>query len=217
MKKISVYIVDDHSLFREGLKMLLSNLDYIDNIYEAENGQQFIDGLSKNKVEIALLDVEMPVMNGIQAAQLAKKISPGIKLIALSMYSEENYYLSMIEAGACGFLLKNSNFQEVEKAIIDVYNEKSYISIEILNNILKHPQKPGFNNFTEELTEREAEILLLICKGLTNNEIADRLVLSKRTVDKHRENLLQKTQSKNTANLVIYAIKNGILKIYPDK
>lgn len=213
MKNISVYLVDDHSLFREGLKLLLSNLDYIDNIYEAENGQQFIDGLVKNHVDIAMLDIEMPVMNGIQAAQKAKEIAPGIKIIALSMYSDENYYLSMIEAGACGFLLKNSNFQEVEKAITDVYYDKSYISIEILNNILKQPQKSGLTNFNEELTEREDEILLLICKGLTNNEIADRLGLSKRTVDKHRENLLQKTQSKNTANLVIYAIKNGIMKI----
>lgn len=213
MKKISVYIVDDHSLFREGLKMLLSNLDYIGNIYEAENGKEFIDGLEKNTVDIAMLDIEMPVMNGIQAAQKAKEIAPGIKIIALSMYSDENYYLSMIEAGACGFLLKNSNFQEVEKAITDVYNDKSYISIEILNNILKQPQKTSLTNVNEELTERESEILLLICKGLTNNEIADRLGLSKRTVDKHRENLLLKTQSKNTANLVIYAIKNGFLKI----
>jgi DNA-binding NarL/FixJ family response regulator len=175
MKNISVYLVDDHSLFREGLKLLLSNLDYIDTIYEAENGQQFIDGLVKNHVDIAMLDIEMPVMNGIQAAQKAKEIAPGIKIIALSMYSDENYYLSMIEAGACGFLLKNSNFQEVEKAITDVYNDKSYISIEILNNILKQPQKSGLTNFNEELTEREDEILLLICKGLTNNEIADRL------------------------------------------
>lgn len=213
MKKISIYIVDDHSLFREGLKLLLSNLDYIDHIYEAENGQQFIDGLAKNHVDIAMLDIEMPVMNGIQAAQKAKEIAPGIKIIALSMYSDENYYLSMIEAGACGFLLKNSNFQEVEKAIIDVYNDKSYISIEILNNILKQPQKTSLSNVKEDLTEREDEILVLICKGLTNHEIADKLGLSKRTVDKHRENLLMKTQSKNTANLVIYAIKNDYLKI----
>jgi len=213
MNKISVYIVDDHSLFREGLQLLLSNLAYIDKIYEAENGQQFIDGLAKHPVDIALLDIEMPVMNGIQAARQAKKIAPGIKLIALSMYSDENYYLSMIEAGACGFLLKNSNFQEVEKAIVDVYNDKSYISIEILNNILKHPQKHNFNGINENLTEREAEILLLICMGLTNSEIAERLVLSKRTVDKHRENLLLKTQSKNTANMVIFALKNGYFKI----
>jgi DNA-binding NarL/FixJ family response regulator len=213
MKKISVYIVDDHSLFREGLKLLLSNLDYIDKIYEAENGQQFINGLVKNPVDIALLDIEMPVMNGVEAAHEAKKIVPDLKLIALSMYSDENYYLSMIEAGACGFLLKNSNFQEVEKAIVDAYNGKSYISIEILNNILKSPLKHNFNGLSENLTEREVEILLLICMGLTNSEIAEQLVLSKRTVDKHRENLLFKTQSKNTANLVIFALKNGYFRI----
>ena len=212
MSKISVYIVDDHSLFREGMRLLLSNLDYIGNIYEAENGQQFTDGLKTNPVDIALLDIEMPVMNGIEAAKLAREICPGIKIITLSMYSDENYYLSMIEAGACGFLLKNSNFQEVEKAITDVYNDKTYISIEILNNILKHPTKTN-SNLTEELSDRETEVLILICKGLTNVEIADKLNLSKRTVDKHRENLLLKTQSKNTANLVIFAIKSGLLKI----
>ena len=213
MNKISVYIVDDHSLFREGLKLLLSNLEYIDMIFEAENGIEFIDGLHKNKTDIALLDVEMPVMNGIEAAQKAKEISPGIKIIALSMYSDVSYYLSMIEAGANGFLLKNSNFQEVEKALKDVSEGKSYVSIEILNNILKHPLKTDRWNLYGELTDREKEILLLICAGLTNSEIADRLALSKRTVDKHRENLLLKTQSKNTANLVVYAIKNGLLQI----
>ena len=211
MKNISVYLVDDHALFREGLKLLLSNLGYIDQIFEAEDGQQFIDGLAKHPVDIVMLDIEMPVMNGVQAARLAKAMVPGIKVIALSMYSDESYYLSMIEAGACGFLLKNSSFQEVEKAIVDVWHDKSYISIEILNNILRQPQKNIFKSAPENLTEREVEILLLICNGLTNVEIADRLGLSKRTIDKHRENLLLKTQSKNTANLVIFALKNGYL------
>ncbi|GET24372.1 response regulator transcription factor [Prolixibacter sp. NT017] len=213
MKKIDIYLVDDHPLFRQGLKLLLSNLDYIANIYEANNGEEFIGGLKEAPVDIALLDIEMPVMNGIEAAKRAREIQPSIKILALSMYSDKNYYLSMIDAGACGFLLKNSNFDEVEKAITDVCNDKSYISIEILNDILKYPDKTSFNVFDSELTERETEVLLLICKGLTNNEIADKLVLSKRTVDKHRENLLLKTQSKNTANLVIYAIKNGFLQI----
>lgn len=212
MKRISVYIVDDHQLFRQGLKLLLSNLNYIGAVYEAENGQQFIDNLSSNTVDIALLDIEMPVMNGIEAAKKAVDIQPGIKIIALSMYSDKNYYLSMVEAGACGFLLKNSNFQEVEKAIVDVYNDKSYISIEILNDILKNSPKNNAAN-QEELTARETEVLNLICKGLTNNEIADRLRVSKRTIDKHRENLLLKTHSGNTANLVVYAIKNGYLTL----
>ena len=213
MKKVDIYLVDDHSLFREGLKLLLSNLDFIGKIFEANNGEEFVNGLKNNPVDIALLDIEMPVMNGIEAAKRAREIQPSIKILALSMYSDKNYYLSMIDAGACGFLLKNSNFEEVEKAITDICNDKSYISIEILNDILKNPGKTSYNVFNNELTERETEVLLLICKGFTNNEIADKLVLSKRTVDKHRENLLQKTQSKNTANLVIFAIKNGLLQI----
>ncbi len=213
MKKIDIYLVDDHPLFRQGLKLLLSGLDFIGKIFEANNGEEFITGLKNNPVDVALIDIEMPVMNGIDAAKRAREIQPSIKILALSMYSDKNYYLSMIDAGACGFLLKNSNFDEVEKAITDVCNDKSYISIEILNEILKYPDKASFNVFDSELTERELEVLLLICKGLTNNEIADKLVLSKRTVDKHRENLLLKTQSKNTANLVIYAIKNGFLQI----
>ena len=213
MKKIDIYLVDDHPLFRQGLKLLLSGLDFIGKIFEANNGEEFITGLKNNPVDVALIDIEMPVMNGIEAAKRAREIQPSIKILALSMYSDKNYYLSMIDAGACGFLLKNSNFDEVEKAITDVCNDKSYISIEILNEILKYPDKASFNVFESELTEWETEVLLLICKGLTNNEIADKLVLSKRTVDKHRENLLLKTQSKNTANLVIYAIKKGFLQI----
>lgn len=213
MKKIDIYIVDDHAMFRDGLKLLLSNLDFIGEIFEANNGEEFVTGLKNNPVDIALLDIEMPIMNGIEAARRAREIQPSIKILALSMYSDKNYYLSMIDAGACGFLLKNSNFDEVEKAITDVCDDKSYISIEILNEILKYPEKASFNVFESELTERETEVLLLICKGLTNTEIADKLVLSKRTVDKHRENLLQKTQSKNTVNLVIYAIKSGFLQI----
>jgi DNA-binding NarL/FixJ family response regulator len=213
MKKINIYIVDDHALFRDGLKLLLTNLSFIGKIFEANNGGEFVNGLKSNPVDIALVDIEMPVMNGIEAARRAREIQPSIKILALSMYSDKNYYLSMIDAGACGFLLKNSNFDEVEKAITDVCNDKSYISIEILNEILKYPEKASFNVLESELTEREIEVLLLICKGLTNNEIADKLVLSKRTVDKHRENLLQKSQSKNTVNLVIYAIKSGFLQI----
>ena len=212
MNKISVCIVDDHQLFRQGLKLLLSNIDYIETVYEAENGLQFIENLKDNQVDIALLDIEMPVMSGFEAAKKAVEIQPGIKIVALSMYSDKNYYLSMIEAGACGFLLKNSSFQEVEKAIFDVNQGKSYISIEILNEILKNPPKSNVPH-PETLTERETEVLLLICKGLTNNEIAEQLRVSKRTIDKHRENLLLKTQSKNTANLVVFAIKYGYLHL----
>ena len=213
MKQLKIYLVDDHSLFREGLKFLLSNLDFISEIYEAENGEQFIAGLKQHPTDLVLLDIEMPVMNGIIAAQKAMEINPEIKIIALSMYSDESYYSSMIEAGASGFLLKNSNFAEVKRAIEDVYNGKNYFSIEILQSILTRLNRKKQHQTNNELTEREIEILFHICKGLSNAEIADQLFISKRTVDKHRENLLQKTQSKNTANLVIFAIKHGYFNI----
>jgi DNA-binding NarL/FixJ family response regulator len=212
--KLNLFLIDDHSLFREGLKFLLSHFDFIENIYEAENGMQFISALKSNTpADIALLDIEMPVMNGIDATRQALLIRPELKIIALSMYSEESYYSSMIDAGAVGFLMKNSNFSEVKKAISDVWEGKNYFSSEILQSILTRVKNKKQQNINEEITERETEILFYICKGLSNAEIARELTISKRTVDKHRENLLEKTMSKNTANLVIFAIKNGYFSI----
>lgn len=213
MNKTDIYLVDDHVLFREGLKFLLSGLDFVGTIYEADNGRQFLDGLKEHPVSLALIDIEMPVVNGVEASRAALERCPDLKIIALSMYSDESYYASMIDAGANGFLLKNSNFAEVKHAIENVSAGKNYFSLEILQAILKGHRTKSKPQPDQTLTEREVEILGLICKGLSNPEIADRLKLSKRTVDKHRENLLQKTQSNNTASLVIYAIKNEYYQI----
>lgn len=213
MKPIKLYLTDDHSLFREGLKFLLSNIDFIEEVYEAENGQQFIDLLKHQPADIALLDIEMPVMNGIMATRQALQIQPSLKIIALSMYSDESYYSSMIKAGASGFLLKNSSFAEVKRAITDVSEGKSYFSIEVLQSILNRMNRRSPEETDQKLTEREIEILFHICKGASNAEIADVLSISKRTVDKHRQSLLNKTHSGNTVNLVIYAIKNGYFSI----
>lgn len=213
MKKVNIYLVDDHSLFREGLKFLLSNLNFIEEIYEAENGEQFITGLKDKHVDIALIDIEMPIMNGVEATQIALEIRPEIKIIALSMYSEESYYSSMIDAGASGFMLKNSDFNEVKKALIDVMEGKNYFSVEIMQSILNQVRRKKPELVNNDLTEREVEILYNICKGYSNAEIAEELSISKRTVDKHRENIMLKTQSKNTANLVVFAIKHGCFVI----
>ncbi len=213
MKKINVYLVDDHTLFREGLKFLLSNLDFVNEVYEAENGVQFIDGLKARHTDIVLLDIEMPEMNGIEAAQKALQINPNIKIIALSMYADDSYCSSMIEEGASGFLLKNSNFSEVKKAITDVCEGKNYFSTEILQSIVGRINRKKQVPQNDDLTEREIEVLYQICKGRSNPEIAEILSISKRTVDKHRENLLLKTHSKNTANLVVYAIKQRYFEV----
>lgn len=211
--KLSVILVDDHNLFREGLKFLLSKVSYIGNLYEASDGQEFIDMLPATKPDIALLDIEMPVMNGIRATEAALTVMPALKIIGLSMYADQTYYTNMIEAGARGFLMKNSSFDDVKRAISDVADGRSFFSAQIMDELIRNINRKKIIKTRTSLTDREVEILFLICKGLSNQEIADKLYLSKRTIDKHRENLLLKTSSKNTASLVIYAIKNEIIEI----
>ena len=213
MNKLNVFLVDDHKLFREGLKLLLQGLDCIGEINEASNGHEFLDKLEESVPDIVFMDIEMPELDGIQTTILALEHYPKIKIIALSMYGDEAYYSKMIEAGVHGFLLKDSDIQEVESAIEQVSAGKSYFSQEILIKMLQRSSNKKSVSKSSELSEREKEVLYLICKGLSNQEIANNLLLSKRTIDKHRENLLLKTESHNTASLVIYAIKNGIIEI----
>lgn len=216
MQKLKIYLVDDHKLFREGLKLLLSTQDFVHHIYEASNGSEFIENLSFVDCDIALMDIEMPYMNGIEATQVAMRMKPGLKIIVLSMYGEEQYYYKMIDAGAKGFLLKNSGIENVITAIKKVAEGENFFSEELLVNILNNIRD---NNKAEpelsenEISERELEILYHVCKGLSNQEIADTLYISKRTVDKHRANLLSKTGCRNTAALVMYAIRNKMIEI----
>ena len=202
-------------MFREGLHFLLLKMDFVDQILEAENGLDFLEKIVGVNNCIVLMDIEMPLMNGIEATRKALERYPDLKILALSMYSEESYLSSMIEAGASGFLLKNSSFSEVKSALRDVMEGKNYFSpairqsiLEIMSQKINHPDKD-----LDEITQREKEILYYICKGFSNGEIAQQLGISKRTVDKHRENLLQKTQSRNTADLVTYAIKHHYFDI----
>lgn len=214
MNKYKIALVDDHKLFREGLKLLLSNLDYVENVFEASNGKEFLELMEKNPCDIVLMDIEMPVMNGIEATERAVEIYPDLKIIALSMYGEEVYYYKMVEAGAKGFLLKDSGMENVQEAIETVCDGSSYFSEELLFNILQNMRtNKKIEEITGDLSDRELEILCHVCKGLSNQEIADELCISKRTVDKHRGNLLAKTQSKNTASLVMFAIKNKLIEI----
>jgi DNA-binding NarL/FixJ family response regulator len=213
MKKINIIIVDDHRLFREGLRLLLSNLPLTGDIHEAANGAAFIDILEKTNADIVFMDVDMPLMNGIEATRRALEKRPELNIIALSMYGDEAYYIQMINAGARGFILKNAGIDEVESAISGVMAGKNYFSQEIMDGLLKGISRKSVAGKNAALSEREEEVLFHICKGLSNKEIAEYLNISKRTVDKHRENLLLKTASKNTAGLVMYAIRSGIVGI----
>ncbi len=214
MSKIKITLVDDHALFRNGLKILLDANPDFTVIGEAENGKVFIENLEKNIPDIVLMDISMPEMDGVEATQIAVEKFPDIKIIALSMFGEEDYYYKMINAGAKGFLLKNSEINEVVEAVNQVMSGNSYFSQELLYNVIKN-FKPHKEHVIEEasLSKRELQVLEEICKGLSNQEIADILFISKRTVDKHRANLLSKTNSKNTANLIMYAIKNKLISI----
>lgn len=217
MQKLKIYIVDDHKLFREGLKLLLSTQDFVHHVYEASSGREFVENLSFVDSDVVLMDVEMPEMNGIEATQTAMRMKPGLKIIVLSMYGDEQYYYKMLDAGAKGFVLKSSGIEKVIEAIKKVAGGENYFSEELLVNILNNMRDS--NNKTEhetpdnEISERELEILYHVCRGSSNQEIADELFISKRTVDKHRANLLSKTGSRNTAALVMYAIKNKIINI----
>lgn len=214
MKRVSVILVDDHQLFREGLKLLLKSLPVIGKIQDAATGDEFLKIIREGeKADIVFMDIDMPETNGIEATRKALEIKPDLKIIALSMYSDEDYYTQMIDAGAKGFILKNSGIHDVETAIQQIMEGKNYFSQEILTGLLKNFSRKSHKAKKTELSEREEEILYQICKGLSNQGVADLLHISKRTVDKHRENLLSKTGSKNTAGLVMYAIKNGIVEI----
>jgi DNA-binding NarL/FixJ family response regulator len=218
MRKISMIIVDDHRLFRNGLKALMKELNYIDNVAEASNGKEFLDYIDNNTVHLALMDINMPVMNGIDATREAIQRHPDLKIIALSMLNDDDYYFKMIDAGAQGFILKDADSDELTKAIEIVLNGQNYFSQDLLRNVilsLSSNVKTDHQSTKEEVkfTEREIEVLEQICKGLSNQEIADTLFISSRTVERHRANLFDKTGSKNSVNLVMYAIKNNLVKI----
>lgn len=211
---MKILLVDDHTLFRNGLKMLLDTLPGYEVTGEASNGKEFLEMIRKSQYDIVFLDIEMPEINGIDAAKRAIEFNHDLKIITLSMYGDEEYYDQMIDAGAKGFLLKNTNLQEVKTAIDTVMNGGNYFSQELMQSLLRNYKvtKEQQKNPESELSEREIEILLLISEGLSNQEIGDKLFISKRTVEKHRANILDKTKCKNTAGLVMYAIKNQLIE-----
>jgi DNA-binding NarL/FixJ family response regulator len=212
MDVIRVVLADDHTLFRNGLKMLLSGYSDIQVVGEASDGEMLLNLLSRTATDVVLLDIEMPIINGFEATGYIKEHYPGVNIISLSMYGEEEYYYRMIEAGARGFLLKSSEINEVITAIHKVCKGSTYFSSEILYNVVKNINTTGkVDNSKLHLSDREKEVLELICKGMSNQEIADSLFISKRTVEKHRASLLSKTNTKNTAQLVMYAIENKLI------
>jgi len=211
MEIIRVAIADDHEIFRKGLRIILNEIDELKVIGEAQNGHELFEILKHQEVDVVLMDIRMPVMDGIEATKKLVEKYPQIKVIALTMFEEISYFNQMVEAGANGFLLKKTNKDELYRAILQVMQDETYFSEEFISNVNK-TQKPKSRISGIELTEREQEVLDLICKGMSNSEISKFLGLSARTVDGHRAHLLEKTGAKNSPHLVMFAIKNGLIQ-----
>jgi DNA-binding NarL/FixJ family response regulator len=211
MQIISLAIADDHEIFRKGLRIILNEIDQVKVIGEAQNGLKLMDILKHHDIDLVLMDIKMPVMDGIEATRKIVEKYPGTKIIALTMFEEISYFNQMIEAGADGFLLKKTNKDELETAIMTVMEGDNYFSEEFINKV-NRSQRPGKKLVDVELTDREQEVLELICKGMSNAEISKHLGVSARTVDGHRAHLLEKTGAKNSPHLVMFAIKNGLIK-----
>lgn len=213
MEKIRIALADDHQLFRNGLKILLGGYPEFEVVAEASNGAELLKVLENCPTDIVLMDINMPEMDGVEATSRISRQIPEVFVIALSMYGEEEYYYRMVEAGAKGFILKDSDISDVYDAIIAVYRGGNYFSQELLYHVIRRIKNREQEEKSSSLSKREKEILFKICEGLSNHEIAEELFISKRTVDKHRANLLAKTGSKNTASLILYAIKNRLIEI----
>ena len=213
--KPEIIIVDDHLIFRQGLKAIINFENIGTVIGEATNGREFIELLSSLKPDLVLMDIDLPNMNGIEASERALSINPDMKIIILSMFNNEEYYYKLIDLGVKGYILKTSGIIELESAIRIVMLGGAYFSNELLMNIIKNNGKS--NNIklfpASRLTERENEILKLMCKGYNMDEIAEKLHISPMTIKTHKSNLLEKTATKNTPALILFALKNKIAEL----
>jgi DNA-binding NarL/FixJ family response regulator len=211
MNKTKVLIVEDHAIFREGLKKVLEAMAGMELIGEAENGAQFLELLKKKKPDIVLMDIKMPVMDGIIATEKALTIHPDLKIIILTMFGEEEYLYSLIQKGISGFMLKTARISEIERAIQMVSEGKQYYSPEINGLLVKRLRQA--TNEMESLSPRENDVLTLICKGYSTAQIADKLCASKRTIEGYKARLMEKTGQPTTLNLVIFALRNKLVTL----
>jgi len=213
MNEIKVLLADDHQIIVDGLKSLLQNTADIQVAGEANNGREVLRLLGILKIDVILMDIDMPVMNGIDALKEIKRTLPGIKVIILSMHQEAGMIKSLMTIGADGYILNSTSQDELIGAIRKVAAGQPYFSPEVTLSLLNTPQNnlQSSKQQTEMLTDREEEILKLIAEGFSNKEIGTKLFISHRTVDTHRTNLMKKLNANNIAGLISYAIKNGMV------
>ena len=216
-RPIQVILADDHEIFRDGFNVLIKKNRKVEILGEASNGQELVDIARKLKPDVIITDIKMPVQNGIEATLQLTREMPEIGIIALSMFDEESLIVEMLEAGARGYLLKNAHKDEIVAAIEAVYRHQSYYCKDTTRKLSKMIAESNYNPFRKiekpAFTEKEIVVIRMICEEYSNQEIADFLKLSRRTIEGYRENILGKINARNTAGIVVYAIKNKLFEL----
>ena len=223
-EKINIGLVEDQALFREGMKAIMAYWENIEVIFESDNGYSVVDKLKSTKPlpDVLLVDLSLPPdgekeFSGIDVTNAVLQSFPEMKILILSVHQDENFIAQLIEHGAHGYLVKDCDPQELKEAIVAVHTKGSYINERTLkaiqNNMGRKSKLKNLKCTTTQLTKREEEVLCLICLQHTSEKIAEKLFISVKTVNGHRNNLLEKTQAKNTAGLVIYALKNNLVDL----
>jgi len=214
---IRIVLADDHEIFRDGFQTMLTKHTDVELIGEAENGKELIIQVEKLKPDVIITDIKMPGMDGIEATKILSERFPETGIIALSMFDEDNLVVDMLEAGAKGYLIKNAPKQEILEAIRTVYEKGTYYCHHTSNKLAQMIAKSKFNPYKKQkkihFTDREIEVIQLICGECSNKEMASQLNLSVRTIEGYRDKVLEKMEVKNTAGIVVYAIKHGFYKI----
>lgn len=214
---VKIFLIEDHELVRQGIKALLEDEPDIIVAGEASNGEEALQKLKTENPDLLLMDMNMPVMNGVECTRKIKQLHPHLKVLVLSMHDHESYLLEMLSMGADGYILKNSSKEELIFAIKRIASGAMYIGPEFTLNMLaryalEKSTHPPVASPSIELSDREKDVLELIAEGLTNVEISNRLFTSVRTIETRRKKLLEKTGTNNTATLIKFAVQNGLIK-----
>lgn len=216
MSHVKILLVDDHDIVRDGIRALLDSEVGFNIVAEAVNGVQALEACKEHDIHLAVMDINMPEMNGIEATEQIKEQHPDVKVLALTMMDEDEHIRNMIKAGASGYILKSSDKDEFIDAITTILDGRHYFSEDTTKRVMMDLVQSSAQQDEPDpaqITPREREVLELIVDEYTNQQIADELNISIRTVDAHRRNLLEKTGAKNTAGLVTYAIRHDLVEI----
>ncbi len=214
MERIKLMLVDDHEIVRSGLRMLLQAQPDMEIVAEAGSGAEALELIQKYQVDVVLMDVTMPQMNGMEATRQLTACCPTVAVLALTIHEEEEYFFQMLDAGAAGYIPKRAAPEDLLKAIHTVYQQEVYLHTSVATLLVKdylQNRQPDSSTESSNLTDREQEVLILIAEGQTNKKIGENLGISPKTVARHRDNITQKLNLSSRSELTRYAIQKGLI------